>query len=283
MPHLNDDPVVNPKFKFSPFHGKFTIMAAAGLPQLLTQGPMILDYFKSAPFVFFLQKNQLGDLGQPTTDWADHVAKASCLWLGGQALVVDILLSAFPEMASAVPYLRALVLGLAASGFDHLWFTSGQHGKYYEWIFNLYETNPTELGGLRSFLAFMLGFLGARGNVGAGPWSTGAHIGLATSSAMITTPYLFKEGTYRPYLTYKLHDYVKLIISYTMMMGLGSRILSSRTNPNTYALLMGALNAFMEHGKIQSLVFPYLAANEPSSSGVGGVPREVIPRSYTAY
>ncbi len=245
MPHnVNTEPT--PKS-----HPGFMDFLVAGGPQLIPAGGTLLDYFKSFPTVYMREKAAF-DWEPKDSKIPEHAGIATAMWVGGHALITDILLSGSAEVATALPYIRALVCGLAYS----TWKDPKNHtSKFYEWPVKLYDNDPTELSGIRSLLAFMVGFLGAKNNVGGGPWMTGATIGLATSSAMIFNPFLFHPHPDK----YDLTEYTKIVIPFTMLMGLLSKLLGSRMSPTAFAMVMGLINATLEKSRLQTLVFKNLA------------------------
>jgi len=272
MPHHNDDPIV-PSAHSS--HGGLMDFLVAGAPQLIPIGNSIIyDYFKSFPTVYMHEKTTYGWYGKDNvtdSDVAHQIAMGTAMWIGGQALIVDILLSGMAEAGSALPYLRALVCGLSLNGFSGLW-NAVPHGKHYEWIPDLYwEDSGKTLGGLQSLLAFLIGFMGTRSNVGGGPWSTGGHIGLATASAMIGNPYLFLTGSdgTPPTYGFELKDYLMLIVGHVITMGGISKLLSTRVSPTALSVLVGVMNALFQHNKLQALLFPWILKNYPTNPDHG--------------
>jgi hypothetical protein len=279
MPHHNDDVVVpTPKL----FGTGMMDFLMAGLPQLIPGGAMIMDYFKSFPTVFFREKKAFGweYTNDPKSTVPKDIGIATAMWIGGHALMTDILLSSFAEASTSLPYIRALVCGLTYKS----WKDPNESSSLYQWPVKLYYGDQSDLSGLRSLLAFLVGFLGARNNVGGGPWSTGGHIGLATSSAMIFNPYLFHPSTD----TYDLGTFMKMVIPYTMTMGMLSKLLSSRISPTAYSVLMGLINAGLEKSKIQNLVFANLGQYSDPYQHIAPPPyhghRLIAPlSSYTGY
>lgn len=293
MPHDVNSPPIE---ALSPFHGKLTDFFMAGAPQLIPLGNTIIyDYFKSFPTVYMHVKNSFSWTDNKTNpDAAADAAKIAAMWIGGQALMVDILLSGMAEVSTALPYIRAMVCGMALSGFTGLW-NGATHGKYYEWIPRIWGENYGKtLYGMRNILAFIVGFMGTRNNVGGGPWSTGGHIGLATASAMITDPWLFSTGAdYGPdnnTLGFSSGAYLKLVFLHALSLGGISKLLSTRVSPTALGVIVGALNAVFLDNKINPLLTVFFTDHYPVKNPP---PHKVPPPtagrmmsplvSYTAY
>lgn len=227
---------------------------------------MLVDYVKSFPTVYWNENNHWKgyDMNNPDTKFSNQIAVGTGMWIGGLALMTDILFSGMAEASSVLPYIRALICGVSYSGFNNLW-SPGTHGKYYDWLFNLYEHDQAKVGGMASLLAFMVGFMGTRNNVGGGPWATGGHIGLATASAMIDNPYVFRTGSSTdgtPY-GFELGKYAGLVFAYALTLGGASKLLSSRVSPTALAVIIGALNVMLQKKRLQSVVWGWFGPPPP--------------------
>lgn len=258
----------------------------AALPQLIPGGGIIGDYFKSFPTVFmYAHKRALGWKGA-TSPFEKGFGLGNAMWIGGQAAVVDILLSGFAEANNMLPYIRAFVCGSANQEFSDPYEGAGsafwEKGGLQYWAARLAQGDEQKLSGMRNLLAFMLGFMGTRNNVGGTPFLTGATIGLATSSALINNPLVFESNLSGVDPTYDTKDYVKLVFFYALTMGGMSNLLSSRISPGALNVLAGVLNAILQDKRILTpFVLPYLTTrvNIPAI-----VPPPIVgPRNYAYY
>lgn len=237
----------------------------AALPQLIPGGGIIGDYFKSFPTVFmFGHKRVLGWQGADS-GFEKGFALGNAMWIGGQAAVVDILLSGFAEANNMLPYIRAFVCGSANQEFSDPYtgpgmaFWESPSSGFPYWAARLAQGDEQKLAGMRNLLAFMLGFMGTRNNVGGTPFLTGATIGLATSSALINNPLVFESNPTGIDPTYDTQDYVKLVGFYALTMGGMSNLLSSRISPGALNIFAGVLNAILQDKRILTpYVLPYL-------------------------
>jgi hypothetical protein len=269
---------------------------AAALPQLIPGGGIIADYFKSLPTTYFFKKNYTTWGGDPF----DHqVALANALWVGGQAVSVDIILSGFGELSNALPYLRAFVCGSANQEFNDPYLFAGTQigaGKaFWEsagleyWAANLAQGNTSDqskLTSLHTLWAFLLGFMAMRNNVGGGAAASAALAGLATSSSMIVSPWVFENTTTSP-PTFAIKLYWKIIIGMTLIEGLVARLLEGRVSPFALTFLIALMNASFASKEMKKIILPYLQQvvipDPPLQPLSPSISRVRHPRSYTSY
>jgi len=290
-----DKPITHPKPQGKPTHGNkynyWMSFFVAALPQLIPGGGLIGDYIKSMPTTIIFKKN--------FSSWApNEVALANALWVGGQALSVDIILSGFAELGNALPYIRAFVCGSANQEFNDPYVVPGTQGyenkAFWEgngleyWAVSLAQGgtgDQSKLTSLRALWAFFLAFMAMRNNVGGGPGASAALAGLATGSSMIVTPYVF-EGTLGSG-TYSMKLYWKIIFGMTLIEGLLARVLEGRMSPGALTFIIACLNALLVSKETKRLVIPYLQSvtipNPPLQPLSPTVSRVRFPRSYASY
>src|SRR5690349_16494438 len=100
----------------SPKHDYIFSFLMAALPQLIPGGGIMADYVKSMPTTYMYKLNHTSWATPAegyTANFSHQAAFANALWIGGQALTVDILLGSFNELANILPYFRAFVTGSA--------------------------------------------------------------------------------------------------------------------------------------------------------------------------
>lgn len=251
----------------------------AGLPQLIPGGGIIGDYLKSFPTTYFYKKKRTGWSGD-----AGNAAMINALWIGGQAVTVDILLSGFAELANIQPYLRAFVCGTANQYYNT--GVSWKEDHFKSWAMNLAFENPQKLESLYSLWSFLLGFLAMKNNVGGGAASSAAFAGLATGSSMILNPNVFEIPSYNgDAYFYDVKSYLMVIATFVFTEALIAKFLEGRVSAFWLNTIIGIINASLRSRELGQRVFGYLRGEQPIvPPGTGmSISRGAVPQAYAYY
>lgn len=283
---MSDYPILKGKGHATPkSHADLWAFLIAGLPQLIPGGGIIADYFKSFPTTFFYKNKLLSGWQNISPHFARDGALINAMWIGGQAITVDILLSGFAETSNLLPYMRALVCGIANRYYNAGGGFLNEPGKFpYGWAALLYNFDYNALESLYSLWSFLLGFMAVKNNVGGGAVSSAALGGLATGSSMILNPSLFYSFDVNPsgLETAGSGTYLKIIAGFVFVEALVAKILEGRVSATALSVLMGLTNAILRYSLLNTYVANYLKGvtiGNPSAH-----PSRIIsPASYAYY
>lgn len=287
---MSDYPILKGKGHATPTpksHASLWAFLIAALPQLIPGGGIIADYFKSFPTTFFYKNKLLSGWNNKAPHFARDGALINAMWIGGQAITVDILLSGFAETSNLLPYMRALVCGIANQYFNVGGGFLNEPGKWpYGWAAIIYgSNNPGALESLYSLWSFLLGFLAMKNNVGGSPAASAALGGLATGSSMILNPSLFYSFDVNPsgLETAGSGTYLKIIAGFVLVEALVAKILEGRVSQTALNVLIGLTNAVLRYALLNTYVDKYLSGVTLKNPSNPLPLRTVAPPSYAFY